>query len=134
MILLSNIRKTFENSVALDNIQCEMRAGKTTVLIRPSGCGKSTLIRLIVGLIPSDTGEIYIEDMLLNPENILHIRHKIGYVIQEGGLFPHLTARRNITLLAKHLKWDKSRIHQRIDILTLNTNIVILIKDTDERH
>jgi osmoprotectant transport system ATP-binding protein len=117
MIVLSNIRKSFENAVALDNVQCEIQAAKTTVLIGPSGCGKSTLIRLIVGLASSDTGKIYIEDELLNQSNILKIRHKIGYVIQEGGLFPHLTGRSNISLLAKHLKWDRARIGQRINQL-----------------
>ena len=62
------------------------------MLIGPSGCGKSTLLRMIVGLVPPDTGRVLIGGEALTPENVLRLRHGIGYVIQEGGLFPHLTA------------------------------------------
>ena len=117
MIRLDKISKSFNHTKAISDLESIIDSAKTTVLIGPSGCGKSTLIRLIVGLIPCDAGKIYIEGELLTSENIIKIRHKIGYVIQEGGLFPHLTARGNISLLAKYLKWNQIRINQRISEL-----------------
>lgn len=114
MIGLENIHKSFADIPALINIQLDIPAGKTTVLIGPSGCGKSTLLRLIVGLIPFDSGQIFIEGEDFSLQDILHLRRKIGYVIQEGGLFPHLSARQNISLMAKYLGWSQSKIDQRI--------------------
>jgi len=90
---------------------------QTVVLIGPSGCGKSTLLRLMVGLITPDAGRVMFEQQPLTPENIRFQRHRMGYVIQDGGLFPHLTARQNITLLARHLGWGESRIKERIETL-----------------
>jgi osmoprotectant transport system ATP-binding protein len=118
MISLKNIHKTFAGIPALTDMQLEIPTGKTTVLIGPSGCGKSTLLRLIVGLVEFDSGQIIIDGEDFISQDILQIRRKIGYVIQEGGLFPHLTARQNISLLAKYLGWNFSRIDQRISMLS----------------
>jgi osmoprotectant transport system ATP-binding protein len=100
--------------LALDLV---IEPGKTTVLIGPSGCGKSTLLRLMIGLVRPDTGEVRFEDRTLTPDNALQLRHKMGYVIQDGGLFPHLTARGNVALVARHLGWDAARITARLDEL-----------------
>ncbi len=78
--------------------------GKTTVLIGPSGCGKSTILRLIIRLLEPDAGRIQLRRATVTPENITELRRRIGYVIQDGGLFPHLTARKNMLLMARHLK------------------------------
>ena len=74
------------------------------MLIGPSGCGKSTLLRLMIGLITPDTGTVKFDGAPLTPDNIDAIRHRIGYVIQDGGLFPHLSALGNVTLLARYLR------------------------------
>ncbi len=87
------------------------------VLIGPSGCGKSTLLRLIIGLLWPDQGHVYFQGREIVPESVLVLRQKMGYVIQEGGLFPHLTAGNNVTLMARHLKWSHSRIQQRLQEL-----------------
>ncbi len=87
---------------------------KTTVLIGPSGCGKSTLIRLIIGLIKPDKGYVYVKEEMLTPDNVLSLRQKLGYVIQDGGLFPHLTARENVLLMAKYLNWQNDRLRMRV--------------------
>jgi len=121
VIRLEHISKSFDSSLAVQDLNLSIDAAKTTVLIGPSGCGKSTLIRLIVGLISSDSGHIFIEDQELSSENLLERRRKMGYVIQEGGLFPHLTARQNITLMAHYLKWDRSRIELRTAELAVLT-------------
>ncbi len=76
---------------------------ETTVLIGPSGCGKSTLLKLINGLLVPDAGEVRFDGTRLTPQNAQGLRRRMGYVIQEGGLFPHLTARDNVELLARHI-------------------------------
>jgi len=74
------------------------------VLIGPSGCGKSTILKLIMGLIEPTGGTIEIDGERVSQANLLRLRRRIGYVIQEGGLFAHLSVRQNIVLMAKHLK------------------------------
>ncbi len=104
MIDLINISKSFNKSPVLQPMSLSIETGKTAVLIGPSGCGKSTLLRVLIGLIPTDTGEVRIGGELMTPTNVLKMRHAMGYVLQDGGLFPHLTVVQNVTLVAKHLK------------------------------
>jgi osmoprotectant transport system ATP-binding protein len=117
MIKLHNISKTFGKTKALHTTSLDIQPQSTTVLIGPSGCGKSTLLRLIIGLIKPDNGNIYVEGEMLSPQNLYSIRHKIGYVIQDGGLFPHLNARENVSLLGTYLGYEKTRIGGRINEL-----------------
>src|SRR5512138_37410 len=109
-IILKDIYKSFNSNPALKNISFEIEKGKTTVLIGPSGCGKSTIIRIITGLIKPDKGEVLFKNEILTKENLREKRLQIGYVIQEGGLFPHLTAAENVALLAGHLGWERQKI------------------------
>jgi len=92
--------------------------GQTTVLIGPSGCGKSTLLRLMIGLIQPDTGTVFFDGIPLCPDNLLQLRRRMGYVIQDGGLFPHLSARANVRLMAHFLGWPRHQIEERIRVLT----------------
>jgi osmoprotectant transport system ATP-binding protein len=103
MIELTGVSKCYGSFAALTATDLAFKAGQTTVIIGPSGCGKSTILRLIVGLIQPSSGEVRFEGRVISPMNILETRRKMGYVIQEGGLFPHLTALENVLLLAKHL-------------------------------
>jgi len=114
MLKLNQISKTFDQTIALHPLDISFDKAKTTVLIGPSGCGKSTLLRLIIGLIKPDQGNIEFDGNIFDESGILSIRHKMGYVIQEGGLFPHITAYKNISLLANYLKLEKSDIQKRI--------------------
>src|SRR5262249_46393423 len=91
------------------------------VLIGPSGCGKSTLIRVMIGLIRPDTGSVRFNAIELTVENARELRQRMGYVVQDGGLFPHLTARENATLMARYLGWDSKRISTRLAELTALT-------------
>jgi osmoprotectant transport system ATP-binding protein len=116
-IILKNVSKYYDLAKVLDNISIEIEDGKTTVLIGPSGSGKSTLIRIITGLILNHEGEIIINGERLDKERLIFNRQKMGYVIQEGGLFPHLNALNNVSLMAKHLKWNKEKIEKRIEEL-----------------
>jgi osmoprotectant transport system ATP-binding protein len=103
MIELRGVSKSYGELQALAETTLRLADGKTSVLIGPSGCGKSTILRLIIGLIEPDSGEVVIDGHLLTAENLLQRRRGMGYVIQEGGLFPHLTAEQNIWLMMRHL-------------------------------
>ncbi len=117
MLTFDDVTKRYGETVALQRIDLHIAAEETTVLIGPSGCGKSTLLRLIAGLVKLDQGEIRFNGTLLNPSNINRLRHRMGYVIQEGGLFPHFTAQRNVTLMAQQLGWPDEKIDGRLQEL-----------------
>jgi len=117
MISLSNISISFDHKPALDGINLRLEAGGTTVLIGPSGCGKSTLLRIVVGLLLPDRGRVEFEGRQLHPETMLQSRRRMGYVIQEGGLFPHLTGRGNVTIAAESLRQSQTVIANRIENL-----------------
>jgi osmoprotectant transport system ATP-binding protein len=121
-IHLKNVSKFYNSEKVLDNISIEIEDAKTTVLIGPSGSGKSTVIRIITGLIPNEEGEVIINDRKLSRPELLFLRKSIGYVIQEGGLFPHLNAFNNVRLMPKHLKWSKEKTEKRIEDLCRLTN------------
>jgi osmoprotectant transport system ATP-binding protein len=88
------------------------------VLIGPSGCGKSTLLRIIIRLIEPDSGSIEFDGQPVTRDNINGLRRRIGYVIQEGGLFPHLTARANVLLMARHIGKSEAEMHNRLQELS----------------
>ena len=114
MLVLSQVSKRYGDAQALVPTDLRVAVGETMVLIGPSGCGKSTLLRLIAGLIQPDSGMITLEGKVLSPDNILAIRQQMGYVIQEGGLFPHLTVRDNVTVMARYLRRDTSWLDARL--------------------
>ncbi|MEJ2566290.1 MAG: ATP-binding cassette domain-containing protein [Gammaproteobacteria bacterium] len=114
MLVLSQVSKRYGDAAALAPTDLQVPAGETLVLIGPSGCGKSTLLRLIAGLIPADTGIVTFAGAALTPDNILQARQRMGYVIQEGGLFPHLSVRDNVIVMARHLRRDPAWIESRI--------------------
>jgi osmoprotectant transport system ATP-binding protein len=129
MFALKDVSKSFGPVQVLKPTTVEFRAGESTVLIGPSGCGKSTLLRLLVGLIDADSGTILFEGTPITKSNIMQMRQRMGYVIQDGGLFPHLTARENVSLLASHLGWDKHRMNQRVEELSDLTRLPRLALD-----
>ena len=131
MLTLQNVSKRYGDSTVLHPMSLAIQSGKTSVLIGPSGCGKSTLIRLMIGLIQPNTGTVLFEGTPLTKENILGLRKRFGYVIQEGGLFPHLTARENVTLMAEHLDLKTEQIQRRLSELTTLTRFP---KDALDRY
>lgn len=108
------VSKVFGNDVAVSDVNLEIPRGQITALIGPSGCGKSTILRLIVGLLTPDTGEIQFDGDPIAPGTIMKIRRRLGYVIQDGGLFPHLTARRNLALQSNLFGKNRDEIEKRI--------------------
>jgi ABC-type taurine transport system ATPase subunit len=88
MLELVNVSKTFGQTQVLAPTDLSVQPGRTTVLIGPSGCGKSTMLRLMIGLIEPDQGSVRFGDTELTPDNVTTLRHRMGYVLQDGGLFP----------------------------------------------
>lgn len=123
MFALENISKSFGDLQVLKPTNVEFPVGKSTVLIGPSGCGKSTMLRVLVGLVQPDTGTIRFEGEAMTAQTLLPMRRRMGYVIQDGGLFPHLTAFENVSLMAKHLGWDmlarQARVTELADLTRL---------------
>ena len=117
MIELRGVAKSFQRTVVLQPTTMSLAEGKTTVLLGPSGCGKSTLLRIMVGLLIPDAGEVELFGELATLANIERLRQRIGYVIQDGGLFPHLSGADNVTLLARHLGWNRTRCEERLNEL-----------------
>lgn len=118
-IALKDVEMRFGDVVALHSTNLQITAGQTTVLIGPSGCGKSTILRLIIGLLTPTAGVVEFEREPVSQSNILALRRRMGYVIQEGGLFPHLTAAQNVTLMARHLQsaLPENEIQEKLDEL-----------------
>ena len=114
VIEFANCSKSYGKIIAVNSVSLRIPAAKTTVLIGPSGCGKSTLLRLLIGLIRPDNGHVYLEGTEVLPDVVFSLRRRIGYVIQEGGLFPHLSAGENVALMARHLKWDSIRVSTKL--------------------
>jgi len=94
-----------------------VRRGETLVLIGESGCGKTTTLRLINGLLLPTSGEVIVEGKATREWETISLRRQAGYVIQEGGLFPHLTAAQNVLLMAKHLQRSTADMQRRLDEL-----------------
>lgn len=122
-IALKGVSKQYAAVTALHPTDLEIEDGKTTALIGPSGCGKSTLIRLMIGLLLPNSGTVLIDGEPIRPDNVLTLRRRMGYVIQDGGLFPHLTAEENILLMARHLDRPPGALHERLNELGNLTNL-----------
>lgn len=117
MIELQHITKSFADQIVVDDVSLQIAAGSTMVLIGPSGCGKSTLLRTMIGLVTADQGVVRIGGQNLTPATLAGIRDKVGYVIQDGGLFPHLTAAENISIRGRLAGWSSQRLRDRIQAL-----------------
>jgi osmoprotectant transport system ATP-binding protein len=114
LVKLVDVSKRYADSIALHSTNLSIERGKTTVLIGPSGCGKSTLLRLIIRLIEPDSGSIEFNGEPITSDIIGALRRRIGYVIQEGGLFPHLTARANVLLMARHIGKSQEEMQTKL--------------------
>lgn len=117
MFELEAVSKRHGATVALDHVDLRIASGGTTALIGPSGAGKSSVLRMLIGLEWPDSGTVRFDGEPLRRDQLLEQRRRIGYVIQEGGLFPHLTAAQNVALLARTLGWSVQKIATRQDEL-----------------
>jgi len=115
---LRNISFSYGSIQVLNDISLSIRKGCTTIILGPSGCGKSTLLKLILHLIRPQLGSIEVDGAPVAEKDIRAIRQRTGYVLQDGGLFPHFTASRNVTLLANELGWTEEKQQARMEVLT----------------
>jgi osmoprotectant transport system ATP-binding protein len=128
---VSRVSKRYGSIIALEDVSLSFPSGSTTALIGSSGSGKSTLLRMLLGLEWPDHGEVKVDGHALEKTQVLALRRRTGYVIQDGGLFPHLTALGNLALLPHHLGWNKERIRARAEELAALTS---LANDVLERY
>ena len=131
MLALANVSKSIHGRIVLQPTTLTFHEGRTTVVIGPSGCGKTTLLRLLLGLAEPDSGTVTFAGEPMTQYTAEVLRHRIGYVIQSGGLFPHLSARRNVTLLARHLGLPRREIDERVASLA---GLVQISTDMLERY
>jgi len=124
MIELTNVTKKFGEKIAVDNFNLHIEKGSLTIFIGPSGCGKTTTLRMINRLTSFDKGNITVNGTSINDIDPVELRRKMGYVIQEIGLFPHFTVFENIAIVPRLLKWEQKKIKQRVaellELVTLN--------------
>jgi len=111
---LVSASKRFGDVAALHETSLDVTTARTTVLLGPSGCGKTTALRLMLGLLRPDTGQVLFRQVPLGREDLGQARTQMGYVVQDGGLFPHLTAVDNVRLMARHLRWPEARVRERV--------------------
>ncbi|MBD2258644.1 ABC transporter ATP-binding protein [Pseudanabaena sp. FACHB-2040] len=102
---------------AVDRVTCQVSAGELVVILGPSGCGKTTLLKMVNRLYEPTGGAIYLGGTNIRQLKATKLRQQIGYVIQQSGLFPHMTVADNIAVVPKLLGWSKPQIQMRIDEL-----------------
>jgi osmoprotectant transport system ATP-binding protein len=117
VISLEHVVKRYGDRVAVDDLSVEIGAGELAVLVGPSGCGKTTTLRMINRLVEPSSGTIRVDGRDTRERGVEELRRSIGYVIQQAGLFPHLTVAENVATVPRLLGWDRRRIRARVDEL-----------------
>ncbi|MBZ6496961.1 ABC transporter ATP-binding protein [Natrinema longum] len=118
MIEFDDVTKVYsDGTVAIENVNFEVEEGTTTVLVGPSGCGKTTTMKLVNRLEDPTEGTVYFDGRDIQEEDKVDLRRKVGYVIQEIGLFDHMTVGENVATVPELLDWDRKRIDDRVDEL-----------------
>ena len=118
-ILFEDVSKTFESEAvsAVDGVSLQVAAGDLVVFLGPSGSGKTTLLKMVNRLYEPTSGKIWIGDEDIQSLPINDLRRQIGYVIQQVGLFPHMTVKKNISVVPRLLDWEKDQIQSRVAML-----------------
>ena len=120
MVIFENVYKEFpDGTVAVKDFNLKINKGELIVFVGPSGCGKTTSLRMINRLIEPTSGKVSVEGMDVSSVNPVALRRSIGYVIQDIGLFPHMTIEENIAIVAKMLKWPKEKTASRVEELLI---------------
>lgn len=116
-IRFQNVSQFFGEQKILDDINLDIEENKITVIIGKTGAGKSTLLKMVNGLVKPSAGKVFVYGSEIDYNNLPELRLKIGYSVQGTGLFPHMTAYENISLLGKINHWDKNKIDARVNEL-----------------
>lgn len=118
-----NVRKSFGGRLVLEGFDLAVDAGETVALVGPSGCGKTTALKLVNRLLDADSGEVLVTGHDVRASEPVALRRGIGYVIQEGGLFPHWDVRSNIEIVPRLLGWSAERRRARCEELLAMVNL-----------
>jgi osmoprotectant transport system ATP-binding protein len=116
-VALEDVEKALSGRLVVRRTSLSLDAGERLALIGPSGSGKSTLLRMILGLVVPDRGRVRVGDVEVTKAAAREVRRRVGYVIQNGGLFPHMTAAANVSLVARLDGWDAARCRERLEAL-----------------
>ena len=129
IITFTNVSKRYGDSVVLSEIDLEIPSQRTTVIVGQSGSGKTTLLRMVNGLIRPDSGRLEVFGDLVPEENIENFRRKIGYAVQGAGLFPHVSVKENIVLIARLVGWSIEDIDERFEMLMRQMELPLDLSD-----
>ena len=129
IITFTNVSKRYGDNVVLSEIELEIPNGQTTVIVGQSGSGKTTLLRMVNGLIKPDSGRLEVFGDLVPEENIENFRRKIGYAVQGAGLFPHVSVKENIVLIARLEGWSLEDIDERFEMLMRQMELPLDLSD-----
>jgi len=114
LVQFHNVSFSLPNVTILHDLDLTVERGETLVLLGESGCGKTTTLKLVNRLLTPSTGEVQVEGKATTAWDPIELRRRIGYVIQEGGLFPHFTIARNVGLVPSLSGWDRQRTNDRV--------------------
>jgi len=117
VIALQGVSKQFGGKPTLTSVSFRLDAGRTHVFLGSSGSGKTTLLRLIAGILAPDAGTVTVDGVLVKVADPCPLADRLGYMTQEGGLFPHMTAAQNVTLMARVRGWSGSAMQARLSEL-----------------
>ena len=129
IITFTNVSKRYGDTVVLSEIELEIPNEQTTVIVGQSGSGKTTLLRMVNGLIKPDSGRLEVFGDLVPEENIENFRRKIGYAVQGAGLFPHLSVKENIVLIARLEGWSSQDLDERFEMLMCQMELPLDLSD-----
>ena len=129
IITFTNVSKRYGDTVVLSEIELEIPNEQTTVIVGQSGSGKTTLLRMVNGLIKPDSGRLEVFGDLVPEENIENFRRKIGYAVQGAGLFPHVSVKENIVLIARLMGWSIEDIDERFEMLMRQMELPLDLSD-----
>ena len=129
IITFTNVSKRYGDTVVLSEIELEIPNGQTTVIVGQSGSGKTTLLRMVNGLVKPDSGRLEVFGDLVPEENIENFRRKIGYAVQGAGLFPHLSVKENIVLIARLVGWSSQDLDERFEMLMRQMELPLDLSD-----
>ena len=129
IITFDNVSKRYRDSVVLSEIELEIPNEQTTVIVGQSGSGKTTLLRMVNGLIRPDSGRLEVFGDLVPEENIENFRRRIGYAVQGAGLFPHVSVKENIVLIARLVGWSSEDIAERFEMLMRQMELPLDLSD-----
>lgn len=117
IIQFKNVQKRFGETIIIPDLSFTINQGEFVTILGSSGSGKTTTLKMVNGLLKADAGEILIDGQKISDSDLVQLRRHMGYVVQQIGLFPHMTIAENIAVVPKMLQWDQEKITQRVNEL-----------------